>query len=301
MKLPKNPLWPMSPWARFEGDGDGDGGGGSPAVPLVDAEGNLAENWTQHLPEDIRDAECFKLVGNFQEFGKQLHGAQKAIGKNKIALPGPDPTDEELGEFYNQAGRPKTEADYAYTRPEAVPESERSEERMAEIRKEAHENGLSQRQFTQRMKRSDARIVERLRTAEETAIRETDEAERRLKDIWGMAYEERIHVVNRFINETTEEGEQRDAFIKEFGRNPVFVQWAAAVGKKLVESDVLIAELTQKAPKEAQAELDEWRGTDEYQKYIRGEFATSNPSKHKNMLKKETELMKIIHPPKKAG
>ena len=270
-------------------------------VALVDHEGNFAENYLDHIDEDIRGEECFKLVGNFNEMAKQFVHSQRMVGKEKVVLPGEDASDEELNIFYDQIGRPKTVDDYAYKKPDGVPDTERSDERMAEIRKFAHENGYTQRQFNRLMKNDDARILDDLTNAEATAIRQTDEAEQELKDLWGMAYEERIHIVNRFINETTEDGEERDAFIKEFGRNPTFVKWAASVGKKLVESDVLIAELTEKAPKEAQAELDEWHASDDYQKFLRGDFEQSNPSKHKNMIRKETELFDIIHPAQKAG
>jgi hypothetical protein len=302
MKLPKNPLWPMSPWARFEGEGgDGGGGGDPPPVALVDHEGNFRENWKDDLDEDIRNAPCLNEVAGFKDLVKQHVHGQRSIGKNKVALPDESASDEDWNEFYNQVGRPKVAGDYAYTRPEGVPESHRTDEQMEEIRKAAHGQNLTQRQFNKIMAADDARVIAKIADDEATAIRETDEAETKLKEEWGMAYEERIHIVNRFINETTVEGEDRDRVIKKFGRDPDFIRWAADVGKTLVEHDALIADLTQKAPKEAQAELDEWHATDDYQKFMRGEFATSNPSKHANMMRKETELYDIIHPPKKTG
>ncbi len=303
MKLPKNPIWPMSPWARFEGDDDagGGGGGGGGPVALVDHEGNFSENWTQHLDEDIRDAECFKLVGNFKELGKQFVEQRSAIGKDKVALLGEDPTDGELATFYDATGRPKTVDDYQYKRPEGVPEEKRSDDRMKELRQNAYENGITQRQFTRQMKLDDARIVDDLVTDDETAVREKDETEVNLKKKWGMAYEERVHIANRFINETTGEGEQRDAFVEKYGRDEMFIEWAAEVGKQLVEANVLIAELSHKAPKEAQAELDEFYASDDYQKFLKGEFERTNPAKHANMIKKVSELMETIHPPENVG
>lgn len=301
-ELMRRSLWPMSPCARFEGDdggGGGDsGGGGAAPVALVDAEGNLTENWKDSLPEDIRDAECLKLVTSFGEFGKQLVHAQRMTGKDKVALPGENATEEDLAVFYDQAGRPKTVDDYTYTRPEGVPEEKRSDKVMAKLRQDAHENGLTQRQFTKQMALRDTRLVETITNADETALRETKETETKLKEDFGMAYEERLHAADVFINTFTREGEHRDAYIKEFGRNPMLIKIFAEAGAKLIESDVMIADLTQKAPKEAAQEWSELQATEGYRKYLRGELETHE---HANMQRKVGALHDLMHPAQKAG
>ncbi len=268
------------------------------SVALVDAEGNLTENWRDSLPEDIREEECLKLVTSFSEFGKQFVHAQRMTGKEKVALPGENATEEDLEIFYNQIGRPKTVDDYTYTRPEGVPEEKRSDETMAALRKFAHANGYTQRQFNAEMKARDARIVEGITNADETRDRETKEAETQLKEDFGMAYEERIHAADVFINTFTREGEHREAYIKEFGRNPLLIKIFSEAGAKLIESDVMIADLTQKAPKEAQVEWAEMQATPEYGKYLRGEL---DAHQHANMLRKVNELHDIMHPVQKAG
>ncbi len=299
-ELMQRSLWPVSPCARFEGDDGGDGGdgGGGGEVALVDHEGNLTENWKDHLDEDIRGEECLKLVTNFKEFGKQFVHAQRMTGKDKVALPGENASDDELAVFYDQAGRPKTVDDYAYTRPEGVPEGKRSDEYMKERRKDAHENGLTQRQFARQMKLRDTRLVDTLANADEKALQDTRDTETKLKEDFGMAYDERIHAADVFVNTFTREGEHREAYIKEFGRNPMLIKIFAEAGAKLIESDVMIADLTQQAPKEAQAVLDELKATDEYRKYERGEL---HGAAHETMTRKVTNLFSIIHPPQKVG
>lgn len=267
-------------------------------VALVDAEGNLTEKWKDHLDEDIRGEECLNLVTNFKEFGKQFVHAQRMTGKEKVALPGENATEEELAIFYDQIGRPKTVDDYTYTRPEGVPEDKRSDETMAALRKFAHANGYTQRQFNAEMKARDTRIVEGIANADETIDRETKEAETQLKEDFGMAYEERLHAADVFINTFTREGEHREAYIKEFGRNPLLIKIFSEAGAKLIESDVMIADLTQKAPKEAQQELDELKASEDYRKFERGELEIAA---HANMQRKVTALFDLIHPEKKAG
>lgn len=295
MKLPRNPLWPMSPWARFEGDGDGDGGGGE-TVALVDHEGNFAENYLEHIDEDLRGEECFKVIGNFNEMAKQLVHAQRMTGKEKVALPGEDATDEELEIFYDQIGRPKTVDDYTYKKPDGIPDEQRSDEVMKDIRAGAHANGYTQRQFNALMKADDARILDDIKTAKESVGRETVEAEAELKRVLGMKYEESVHAANIFVNTFTREGEHREAYIAKYGRDPMLIQIFAEAGAKLIESDVMIADLTQKAPKEAQAELDELKASEDYRKYERGELIGA---KHENMTRKVSELFNTINPPEK--
>lgn len=307
LKFPKSYLWPISPCMKYEGEGDPPAdppvGGGDPPVATVvlDGDMNFVENWKEHLPEEIRDEPSLNNIANFPDAIKQLVHAQKTVGKDKVILPGEEASDEDWNEFYNQVGRPKTAGDYPYERPEDVPESERSDDRMEEIRKFAHATNMTVKQFKRMMEREDAEVIDRKKVDEATVELALDEAEQKLKDLWGMAYDEKIHIVNRFINETTKEGDKRTAFIKEFGRNPVFVEWAAEVGKTMVEHEVLIADITQKAPKEAQAELDEYMASGEYSKYLRGDFERDNPSKHKAILKKVTDLYDVISPAQKAG
>jgi len=267
-------------------------------VALVDAEGNLSENWRDSLPDDIRNEEALKLVTSFGEGMKQLVHAQRMTGKEKVALPGENATEEELNIFYGQIGRPKTVDDYAYTRPEGIPEDRRSAEMLAAMRKDAHENGLTQRQFTAAMKRRDARIVNEIQNADDDELRETKEAETKLKEEFGMAYQERLHAADVFINTFTREGEHREAYIKEFGRNPMLIKIFSEAGAKLIEGDVMIANLTQKAPKEAQAELDELKASEEYRKFERGEL---QGHQHTNMQRKVSDLFDTIHPPEKVG
>lgn len=293
-------LWPISPCAKFEGDDGGDGGGGGAPVAYVDHEGNFSENWLEGVPEDVRDAPCLKEVANLGDLAKQHVHAQRNIGKDKVVLPGENASDDEWSAFYTQVGKPKSYDGYKYERPEEVPEDQRGENFIKEAKEFAFENNLTQKQFARLMAQEDARLVDSIKTQDDASVRELEEAEKVLKDKWGMAYEERIHVVNRFINETTDEGDERDAFIAEFGRNPKFVEWAAKVGVKLIESDLLIADLTQKAPKEAQAELDELMASEDYTKYLDGVFMKENPTKHANIQKKLSDLFDIIHPEKKG-
>ncbi len=265
---------------------------------LVNADGSFAENWKDSLDEEIRGEACLDVVGDFKGAMKQLVHAQKNIGKNKSVIPGEDASDEEYGEYFTKVGKPATAGDYEY-----VPKQEgfkRSDSEVKALREFCHSIHITKKQFGQIMGHLDAGSVEMDKDRIATEMQETQDAEQTLKDRFGMAYEERIHIANRLINETTEEGDQREGFIKKYGRDPVFIEWAADVGKQLVEHELLVAKLEQKAPREAQQELDELKSSDDYSKYLSGELKRTNLARHNRILKQETDLYDIIAAPMEA-
>lgn len=271
-------------------------------VALVDTEGNFTEDYYSSLEDDIKDAPVIREAGNPKAMAKMLVNAQRKIGKNKVVLPGEDANPEEWHEFFKAAGKPDTPDDYQYKRPENIPEELRNADHLKELRNIAHERNWTQKQWQQYIKDDDARIAKEIETAELNADAETDAAEKQLKELWGMAYEERVHIANRLINETVDEKPgalqfSREDFVAKYGRDPMFIEWAASLGKTLVEHEALIAELNQTAPKEAQAELDEIMSTDEYTEFLTGELERKNPSRHKALLEKITKLNELLVTP----
>ncbi len=309
-ELMQRSLWPISPFARFEGEGEGDGGGGGKVTHLVDASGNFAPDWQSHLDEDLRDVVSLKEVGDLNQLAKQYIHAQRMVGKDKVPLPGDNASDADWNEFYTKIGRPSTADDYPYVRPETLPEELRSDDYIKDVRQRAYALGLSNKQFAAMMADEDTRTVDKLETDGINARTELEDADKILKEVFGMAYEERINIANLFINETVPEDAEarpnklfptREEFIKEFGRNPRFIAWAAEVGKELAEHKVLVAQLSEKAPKEAQAELDEMMASEDWTKFLRGDLARTNQSKHAAMQKKYEELHNLIYPPEKQA
>lgn len=275
-------------------------------VALYDPEGNFTDAFYETLDEDIRGASVLKEAGNPKNLAKMLVHAQRKIGMNKIPLPTEASSEAEWTEFYEAIGRPKTADDYPYKKPEEVPAQYRSDETVKNLRQKAFARNWTLKQWNQFMQDDDAAIVDDIKNVDLKAEADLESAEKKLTDLWGMAYQERIHITNRFINETVPDlpgtlSFSRADFVEHFGRDPMFVEWAATVGKELAEHEVLIAELTQKAPKEAQAELDEIMASDDYKRYLRGEFKKENPTKHEAMLKKITDLHNVIYAVKESA
>jgi hypothetical protein len=154
------------------------------------------------------------------------------------------------------------------------------------------------------MKAEDARIIDDIKTAESADEIEADNAHKALDKEWGMKKEDRLHRVNVFLDEHIKPVMGED-FVGEvmdkYGRDPVFFRLLWPMVKETLEGEALIAELSEKAPKEAQAELDEFMASEDYTKWLSGVYARTNPAKHDALGKKFEELHEIIHPPETAG
>ena len=267
-------------------------------IALVDHEGNMRENFKEFLPEEIRDEECLNNVAGFTDLATQFVHGQKAIGKDKIALPGANATDAEWDAFYDAAGRPGTEDDYKTEPDPDIPEELRSPERMARGHAVARKLGLNKKQWDGLIAWDNSETKMSLAESGKASEAELKSAEDTLKEKLGMAYEESLHNVNVLINTTTEEGDNRTEFIKEFGRNPKFVLWANDVAKKMISHEALIAEVTQATPKEALAKIEELNATPGY---ISGELERDNPAAFKRITNELKELYEQAYPQKEAG
>lgn len=133
---------------------------------LVDAQGFFGENWKNSLPEDLRSEACLDNVKNFATLAKSYVNSQKMIGKNKIALPGENASQEEIDAFYSAIGRPAKAEEYKHDNVKLPPGIILDDSAVAEFRNFAFQHGISQKTFEQAL----AFDVERVRKAQEAAI-----------------------------------------------------------------------------------------------------------------------------------
>ena len=235
----------------------------SSAPIIVNQDGSFGENWRNALPEDIRGEECWDVVTDFGNMAKQFVNQRKAIGKDKVVLPGANATPEEKATFYDSIGRPKTPQDYKVDVPDEMAEFY-TPEVMDEQAKLAHEIGATNEQFAAYMQKSmerDAQLLQQQVDAQKQAVQSAEDS---LRKEFGAAYDQRIHVANRLVSEALPNEESQMAFIEKFGSDPDFIRFASVVGSRLVESKALVAELSTDTPGEAQKKIDSLMATPGY-------------------------------------
>lgn len=97
------------------------------------------------FPEDLRDEPTLKNFNSVEGLAKSYVNIRKMQPQDMLARP---KTDEDWGKLYDELGRPESADTYEVQRPEmpeSVPYDEDSEKFFRAL---AHENGLSQKQFS---------------------------------------------------------------------------------------------------------------------------------------------------------
>lgn len=298
---PKLSLFFKSPCMKFEGEGgesggdDGGGGDGGESAPvaLVNADGSFSEDWKESLGEDIRGEKMLDNLGDFHGMVKQFVHAQKNIGKGKVVLPDETSNENDWNAFYDAAGRPKTPDDYSFEKEKGL-EEYYSDDLLKTFREGAHKVGINAKQMAFLNQFENARIkvgLEGMQAQAEAAKTEADDA---VKALWGAAYPQMMHLANLFVNENTEEGEDRNSILKVVGNNSVIANLFAKASKKYIaEHKSIIGEMQIPAPADAKAKIAELQGT---KGYISGELAQSNPGKHERIKKEIADLFKLAYP-----
>jgi hypothetical protein len=170
-----------NPDARGKPKGDESAGSGMKLAP-----------WTEQLPEELRGnpAHAGKLA-QFAKVGDMAKAYLDLEGKLAAgtAAPGADASPEEVAEFWEKAGKPKSAEGYALAKnPDAAP-----------FAKMAHEANLTDSQAQavyDKLKALGVRQAETLRQQQAAAYNET---ERLLKTEYGSRYPEKMEHLKRGI------------------------------------------------------------------------------------------------------
>ena len=169
-----------------------------------------AEDWRQSLPEAFREAPYFKGNDTPEAVLEALENAASWQG-NSIRIPGPTATDEQKDEFLQKAieklpGLMKTPDPYADDINEILSKLGKPEEPSGykapegvevppELMAQAHEAGLTQKQFETLVAKQNENVLQ-LTAEQEAKIKEQED---KLKADWGAAIEDRKSVVGEYL------------------------------------------------------------------------------------------------------
>lgn len=155
---------------------------------------------------------------------------KKAFGRNKVALPGKDATDEDWNSFYNQIGRPEDVEKYSLNVPE-----EADEEVVNEFKQKAHEAGLLPKQAQKLFdwySEFSGKMQEKVSNQQNEKLAEQIQG---LKKEWGNGYDKELDIAKNALKQfaTAEEIEA----MKESGlsKNVQVIKLLNKVGKGLME------------------------------------------------------------------
>jgi len=95
------------------------------------------------VPEKYANEPWAKEIKSAEDLWSKTAGAQKLIGKDKIALPGEGATQDELNAFFTRMGRPETPEGYQFSSIESLKEVDRNVTLDAGMKKIFFSEGVS--------------------------------------------------------------------------------------------------------------------------------------------------------------
>ena len=206
---------------------------------FVGTDGVFVEDWqSKLLDESLHGDETLKTLKNVESLAKSYVHVRKQVPLDKVAIPGVNATDEERGAFHEALGRPKTAEEYVMDVPEELAEHF-SEDLINEGRQLLFETGQNPQNAAKFWEFETKRAIATNKALDDFEAQEQSEAETALRNKWGTAYDENLHLVNRMISENAKEGEERDYLIAEYGNDSKLAGFLGNMAKKFVEHKII--------------------------------------------------------------
>lgn len=200
---------------------------------MLTAEGGLADNWKEALPENIRNEKCLDNIKTFGTLAQGYVHAQKAMGAKRLAVPGETSTAEEWNDFYKALGRPDAEKDYKHDSVELPDGITLDENQLAEFKKFAFTHGMNQKTFEAALAFDIQRSQKAYEAAQVAHNAEYTETLGKLKQEYGNTFDTVIAQCNKAMETFGLTEVMRE---KGLLNNYTVIKALANIGEKMSES-----------------------------------------------------------------
>lgn len=257
---------------------------------MIGENGAFNENWKNGLPESIRNEKCLDNIKTIGTLAQSYVHAQKAMGANKVAIPGENATPEEWNAFYKACGRPDEESGYKHDAVKLPEGIVLDDEQVAKFRKFAFEHGMSQKIFEAALAYDVQRFQEQRAAAEKAKDAEYDQTIAKLQQEFGAKFEETVAQCNKAM-----ETFGLTEVLREKGllNNYTIIKALAGIGSKISESK-LKGDEGAPVPGDPQTKLDEIRNNPEDPFYKR-----EHPAHHSRVAEVNSLLAALANAKKK--
>ncbi len=278
-------------------EGNVDTGGQEGAEGQGGQEGQAAR-WSDGFSADIRDHPITQRLENPEAGIRELIGAQKLIGADKVVIPGEDATDEDRDAFFDKLGRPENVEGYeldGLERPDDLPWDDEFQTSMVAS---MHKLGLNQAQVQGVLGKYIERIGGQFQQANGELARSRDAADKELRDEWGSSYKAQRENATKAFRAGAGENYDEIAKIKMadgsiMGDNPALVRVFAFIGDRMSEHGLPGGSSTPrvtKSPSEAVSEQQKLYADPEFMK----KYLSGSEIGHDAAVEEMTNLTKMI-------
>lgn len=235
-----------------EGGSDGVSGGGAG----TGASGGNPD-WRSGLDDTIKGHATFANFKSVNDLAKSYLEGQKLIGRKGIIPPQEGASEEEIGEFYNALGRPKTAEEYKLDEIKAPEGVEIDENARGEFLKVAHKLGLQPHQVNGLIKWQVEGEGIRSKAFDDNAKVALEKAETELRKEYGTAYPANVALAKKVIDKFADEG-AKNALNEGLGNDPRLIRMVVNIAKGMSEDTLGPGSaIMTKTPAEAQKEISQ--------------------------------------------
>jgi len=213
----------------------------------VNSDGTFKEGWhNQFVPEEYRKNTAWLGIKSVEDATKQIvHLQTKLTSQGKGVFPITDKsTPEAVKEFRSAMGIPETSAGYKLNIPAEVQQFYPEPEIMQAVNPKLHALNLTPQQYagvmsvyaeqtkisTEELEKNPLPLYESLQEKVSPVLAKKAEAELRTK--WGDAYDARLNLANRAIEENVTSPEDKQEILTMIGNNPKVADFLATVYHK---------------------------------------------------------------------
>lgn len=204
----------------------------APQAPAPAAAPNFnGEEWKNVLPEDLRNDPSLGPIKTLEGMAKSYIHAQKAVGADKIAVPGPYTSEDEWKKIFTKLGVPEDASKYDLRLDDA---SALDADFINNFKSEAHKAGILPMQAQKLVKWYEQTSKSVQRQMEEQEQQRIASVRAELQTEWGGEYNAKISRAENAINKII--GDNAKEFLDDtLANHPKFIRFASEVGKLLGE------------------------------------------------------------------
>lgn len=201
----------------------------------TDTGGYEATDWRSSLPQEIRGEDSLKNMLSIETLARSYVHAQKMVGAEKIPIPGKHASESDWQQFYQKVGLPESVDKYEVNKPKDAKYVDDS--LVNDLKPVAHKLGILPKQLNEVLNWYEERSGKLTQAQEANQNASFNQELKGLQTEWGKAYESRLSLANRTLEEIG--GPELSAYVSEsgLGNNVKLVKLLGLVGEKLFRED----------------------------------------------------------------
>lgn len=193
------------------------------------------------MPEDLRSEKVFESIKGkditeaFPILAKNYVHAQKLVGAEKLVVPGPTATPEELSAFYTKLGRPAKPEEYVPKLPEGLTEDKLDKARLDTWRKEMHDAGIPKAAAERLLSKYLADEHGAYTAAQAAQTKALEQNELAIKQEFGAKFDEKVNHARWAVKEFGSDALLQMLDQTGLGSHPEVVKLFAKIGESVAD------------------------------------------------------------------